>query len=77
MTDTVILDPTNADVFHTDVTCADLWLLAARAEASGDTADESHLLVAQAEADGLLVLDGTVGRMRCCRRCPSTWAVAA
>ena len=70
MTDPVILDPTDADVFHTDVTCTDLWALFARAEASfAMDADDPDVVVAQAQADGLLVLDGVVGGMRCCRRC--------
>ena len=70
MTDTLILDPTDADVFHTDVTCTSLWALFARAEATLEVdADDPDVVVTQAHADGLLVLDGVVGGMRCCRRC--------
>ena len=79
MTETVILDPTDADVFHTDVTCTDLWALFTRVEAmlDADPADPDAL-VTQAQADGLLVLDGVVGGMRCCRRCrPGAAAVIA
>jgi hypothetical protein len=77
MTETVILDPTDADVFHTDVTCTDLWALFARAEATldADLADPDAL-VTQAQADGLLVLDGVVGGMRSCRRCCRPGAAA-
>jgi hypothetical protein len=78
MTETVILDPTDADVFHTDVTCGGLWVLADRAESSlGTPAEGPEALVDQAAADGLLVLDGAVGGMRRCRHCrPGTAAVA-
>ena len=70
MTEIVILDPTDADVFHTDVTCTDLWPVFARAEASfGMDAADPDVVVAQAQADGQLVLDGVVGGMRCCHRC--------
>ena len=90
MTETVILDPTDADVFHADVTCTDLWAVFARAEASFDPdaddldADDPDVVVAQAQAEGLLVLDGVVGDMRRCRRCRTgaaaviePWPVAA
>ena len=85
MTETVILDPTDADVFHTDVTCSDLWAVFARAEASFEVdTDDPDVVVAQAQADGLLVLDAVVGGMRCCQRCRpgaaaviEPWPVAA
>jgi len=71
MSDTlIILDPTDPDVFHTDVTCTALWPLAERAAAAlGEPVDDPESLVDQAFADGLLVLDGIVGGLRCCRGC--------
>ena len=68
----VILDPIDVDVFHTDVTCCELWRLAARAEsASGGPVEGPEALVDQAFTDGLLVVDGTVGGLRRCRTCRS------
>lgn len=65
-----ILDPLDPAVFHTDVTCADLWVLAARVEsATGGPVDDPVALVDQAHTDGLLVLDGEVGGLRQCRGC--------
>ncbi len=67
-----IADPIDPDVFHTDVTCADLWLLAARVEAAtGGAVDDPEALLDQAHADGLLVLDGLVGGLRRCLHCRS------
>lgn len=72
MTDTLlaIVDPTDPNVFHTDVTCADLWLLAARVEAAtGAAAVDPDALVDQAHADGLLLLDGAADGSRACGAC--------
>lgn len=77
-----ILDPLDASVFHTDVTCTDLWVLAARVEAaSGAPVTDPEALVDQAHADGLLVpvrvlqLAGLAGGPRCCPGCrPATAA---
>ena len=71
----VILDPTDPDVFHTDVTCGGLWSLLAHAEAAvDDPIDSPETLVEQAAADGLLLLgdaavDDAVTGLRCCRTC--------
>ena len=65
-----ILDPTDPDLFHTDVTCTGLWALATRLEAvTGEPVDDPESLLDQAHADGLLVQNGVVGGLRCCRAC--------
>ncbi len=66
----IILDPTDPDLFHTDPTCDGLHSLLVRAElATGAPVDEVGALVDQAEADGLLVVDGVAAGLRCCRGC--------
>ena len=65
-----ILDPLDPAVVHGDVTCADLWVLAARVEAATGTApDHPEALVDQAHADGLLLLDDARLGLRCCPAC--------
>jgi hypothetical protein len=70
-----ILDPLDPSLFHTDVTCVDLWVLAARVEAaSGVPVTDPEALVDQAHADGLLLVEptapaGAVEGLRCCRGC--------
>lgn len=66
----IILDPSDPDLFHTDPTCDGLHSLLVRAEqATGEPVDEVGPLLDQAEADGLLVVDGVAAGLRCCRGC--------
>lgn len=66
-----ILDPRDPLLVHTDVTCADLWVLAARVEAAtGRAADDPEVLLDQAHADGLLAEHGA-GLRRCTACAPS------
>ena len=66
----IILDPTDPDVFHTDPTCEGLHQLLVRAEHTrGHAVADVDTLVDQAQADGLLVLDGVAAGLRYCRPC--------
>jgi hypothetical protein len=66
----IILDPTDPDLFHTDAACDGLHQLLVRAEhALGGPAADVDALVDQAQADGLLVLDGVTAGLRWCRPC--------
>ena len=66
----VIQDPSDPDMFHTDLTCTELFPLLERAEAFlGHPVDDVEVLINQAFSEGLLLLDGVAAGLRWCRGC--------
>jgi len=66
----VILDPSDPDMFHTDLTCEELYPLLERVEAFlGRPVEDVEELINQAFSEGLLLLDGVAAGLRWCRAC--------